>query len=191
MDTQKVQFKVFAQRDVDPEAFIPVFHRWIRDGVVDDELMIDVADYSHVADGPGIVLVGHGVDYYYDLGEGGPGLLVSRKRALSGDFEAAVEDAVTRALVACHELSGDGMLEGLTFGTGSVLFRVMDRLAAPNTDEGFEGVEATLRRVLGKVYGEATFSLERMGSAREPLTVKITAEAAPSVDEALARLRAA
>ena len=40
-----------------------------------DELLIDVTDYTHVWRGPGILLVGHGVDLYYDLGEDRPGLL--------------------------------------------------------------------------------------------------------------------
>lgn len=193
MNTQKVQVKVFAGEPsgVDSEALIPVFHRWIREAVVHDELMIDVADYSHVADGPGVVLVGHGVDYYYDLGQGGPGLLVSRKRALDGDFRAAVVDAFERALEACHVLSTEDGLGRLAFGTEALLFRVQDRLAAPNTDESFAAVEPTLRAVLDRLFDGGAFALERVGTAREALTVRITAEAAPSVEAAIGRLRRA
>ena len=53
MDAPKLQVKLFSD-NVDSsnlEKFIPVFHRWIRDHLL-DELMIDVADYSHVHHGP-------------------------------------------------------------------------------------------------------------------------------------------
>jgi hypothetical protein len=37
---------------IDLEAVIPVFHRWIQEQIF-DELLLDVANYSHVPDGPG------------------------------------------------------------------------------------------------------------------------------------------
>ena len=45
------------------------------------ELLIDVANYAHVPKGPGVVLIGHGSDYFMDEGEGRLGLLYNRKRA--------------------------------------------------------------------------------------------------------------
>jgi hypothetical protein len=48
------------------EPFIGTFHRFIQQGVLDG-LLVDVADYSHVPNGPGIVLIGHDVDYGLDL----------------------------------------------------------------------------------------------------------------------------
>ncbi|MGC4094191.1 MAG: hypothetical protein QM756_41025 [Polyangiaceae bacterium] len=59
MFSQKVQIKLFASADAHTEAYVPVFHRWIRENVL-NELMIDVVDYSHVAHGPEVVLLGHG-----------------------------------------------------------------------------------------------------------------------------------
>jgi hypothetical protein len=37
----------------------PLFHEWIRTDRLPDETFIDVADYSHLKDGPGVVLVAH------------------------------------------------------------------------------------------------------------------------------------
>ena len=61
MDLQKFGIKLYlnANGSFDATDFIPVFHRWIQDKVVDDHLLIDVADYSHIPDGPGIMLVAH------------------------------------------------------------------------------------------------------------------------------------
>ena len=79
MQSPKIQVKYFTQEPVELEHFVPVFHRWIRDRVLDD-MVIDVADYAHVHHGPGIVLIGNAVDYFMDQGEGRLGLLYSRKR---------------------------------------------------------------------------------------------------------------
>ena len=83
MDAHKLQLKLFA--DAQPgrslEDFIPVFHRWIKDRVLTDDTLVDVANYAHVPEGPGVVLIGHGADYFMDEGGGRLGLLFNRKRA--------------------------------------------------------------------------------------------------------------
>src|SRR4051812_16123636 len=65
MDAHKLQLKIFltpeSARTVDVEALIPVFHRWIKQRAL-PELTIDIANYGHVPQGPGVVLIGHGSD---------------------------------------------------------------------------------------------------------------------------------
>ncbi|MDB4980878.1 MAG: hypothetical protein JWM82_1630, partial [Myxococcales bacterium] len=72
MDAHKLQLKLYltpeSARAVQAEAFVPVFHRFIKDKVL-PELVIDVANYDHVPKGPGVVLIGHGSDYFLDEGE--------------------------------------------------------------------------------------------------------------------------
>ena len=84
MEAHKLQLKIYltpeSARAVDIEDLIPVFHRWIKQRLL-PELTIDVANYRHVPQGPGVVLIGHGSDYFMDEGEGRPGLLHNRKRA--------------------------------------------------------------------------------------------------------------
>src|ERR1700730_17812936 len=84
MDAQRLQLKIFVEPGsagaIDREAFIPVFHRWIKERLL-PELLVDVANYAHVPEGPGVVLIGHGADYFMDQGEGRLGLLHNRKRA--------------------------------------------------------------------------------------------------------------
>ena len=43
-------------------AYVAVFHDWIRRGATED-LLIDVVSYEHVPAGPGVLLLGHEVDY--------------------------------------------------------------------------------------------------------------------------------
>lgn len=186
MKPTKFQVKLYTSSgDIALDKLIPVFHTWIREKKIADELLIDVADYAHVPQGPGVVLIGHQSDYYLDVADDRPGLLYSRKRGFDGSFEAGLEDAFRRALGACQMLESEPGL-GLSFDTDEVLFRVQDRLNAPNDDGTYGAYEAPLAEVANAFFGGSA-SLERVGSAREPFSVRIQTGATGSVSEALAR----
>ena len=177
---ERVQVKLFAREPAgDAHDLVPIFHRWIREEKVPGELLIDVTDYTHVWQGPGILLVGHGVDLYYDLGENRPGLLFARKRGFEGGLEARLTDALKRALAACKELEADG----LEFSASEVLVRVPDRLNAPNDDDAFTDFVPVLEAAARTVYGpEAVLVIEREGAGtRQPLTARLRVEDAPPI----------
>src|SRR6188768_4157240 len=94
MLSERLQLKLYlaSSEHFELEALIPVFHRFIRDSVL-KELLIDVVDYSHVPDGPGVVLIGHAADYYFGALDGALGLVYSRKRAAPPP-EQRLEDAL-------------------------------------------------------------------------------------------------
>lgn len=172
MNTQKFQVKLFAKSpSIELDKLIPIFHRWIRENVIGDELLIDVADYAHVPQGPGVVLIGHQSDYYVDVAEDRPGLLYSRKRGFDGDLQACVSDAFSRALTACELLEKESTL-GVEFEKTEVLFRAQDRLHAPNEDATLETLRPALLAATAKHFGEGA-KLERLGTEREPFTVRI------------------
>jgi len=190
MRSQKIQVKLYADRPeaVDPEALVPVFHRWIREASVGDgELLIDVTDYSHVPKGPGVALIGHQSDYFLDAGEGRPGLLFSRKRGFAGDDDGAcLRDAFRRALHACRLLEEDDTLE-LRFRTDEVPVRIQDRLNAPNTAATFSEVEPLLRETLAAIF-DGPLELEHVADPRAPFTVRVRAGSSAGVPSLLARL---
>jgi hypothetical protein len=186
MKPTKFQVKLYASEgEIELEKLIPVFHRWIREKKIPDELLIDVADYAHVPQGPGVVLIGHQSDYYLDVADNRPGLLYSRKRGFEGDFKAGIEDAFRRALHACQLLESESDL-GFSFGTDEVLFRVQDRLAAPNDEATYQAYRGPLEEVAGAFFGGSN-SLQQIGSAREPFAVRITTGTKGTVTDALAR----
>jgi hypothetical protein len=189
MEAKKLQVKFFLeQTNVKLEAIVPVFHAWIREHKLGNEMLVDVADYAHVLDGPGVVLIGDASDYYLDLGDGRPGLLYSRKRHAEGDSAARIEDALRRALNACRLLEAETSLSPrLRFRTDEVLFRVNDRLQAQNTDAGFAAARPALEKAFTKLYGQ-TPTFTRLGNERELLTVKVSAGGAPDVKALLDRL---
>ena len=169
MNAHKLQLKIYATLEsakaVEAESLIPVFHRWIKDHVL-PELVIDVANYGHVPEGPGVVLIGHGSDYFMDLGEGRLGLLYSRKRSGPAAGER-LSDLVRRTLHAAALLEKEAALGGkLKFATNELLYRVNDRLAAPNTDATFASVKPELE-ALGDQLFAGPFELAREGGPKE------------------------
>lgn len=189
MKSEKLQIKFFAKHHdgFDVEQVVPVFHRFIREQVF-DELMIDVADYKHVKNGPGVVLVGDANDYYLDEGEGRPGLQFSRKRHGSGP-EGRLREGFARALKACTLLEAAPELSGrLHFATDEILIRLPDRLNAPNDDATFAQVSAELSPLLEKLYGAGAFTIQRGAAAPEPLSLRVKASSAPSLASLLSAL---
>src|SRR4026208_286821 len=81
MDTVKYEVKFFLEdaSGVELEEFIPVFHDWIQTQQL-AELLIDVADYRHVPQGPGVVLMAHDAHDGMALADDRLGLLYSRRR---------------------------------------------------------------------------------------------------------------
>jgi len=186
MQATKFQVKVYTSAgNVELEKLVPVFHEWIRDKKIADELLIDVADYAHVPQGPGVVLIGHQSDYYLDVADNRPGLLYSRKRGFDGDFQAGIDDAFARALETCQLLEAESSLD-FEFATDELLFRVQDRLNAPNADATYEAYKPALEQASTAFFG-APPSLERVGTEREPFAVRIRTGSSGSVADALSK----
>jgi hypothetical protein len=154
------------------ETFIPIFHRWIKNQVL-KELTIDVANYAHVPEGPGVVLIGHGSDYFMDESEGRLGLLYARKR-LSPEPAARVSDAFRHAVHAAALLEKEEALAGkLRFRTDEYLFRIGDRLAAPNTEQTFAAVRAELEAIARPLFDGGPFEVGRVGEPRQLFSARL------------------
>jgi hypothetical protein len=167
-----VKFFVHEAEGLDPAAFIPLFHRWIREGTVEG-LLIDVADYRHVPGGPAVILVGHEVDYVLDLGGGRAGLLARLKRGAADDLAARLQTLLQLALQACAAISSEPALDGrVSFDLGRLEVAFPDRLNTPNCPEAVAAVQPTVQAVLDAFYGHTAVRLKQMyKDGRWPLTL--------------------
>ena len=181
-----MQLKLFLDPSahVELEALIPVFHRFIRDQVI-KELLIDVVDYSHVPDGPGVVLIGHSADYYVGALDGAQGLVYGLKRG-GPAADARLGDALRRLVNFARLLEQESSLK-LRFKTGELSLRLTDRLHAPNDERTFVSAKAEVEQLFTRIYG-GSVSVERLTETRGPLGFRIKAEAAPALDALLERL---
>ena len=187
MLSERLQLKVFLEPSAhfELEALIPVFHRFIRDQVI-KELMIDVVDYSHVPNGPGVVLIGHSADYYVGALDGAYGLVYSLKRGGPG-ADARLEDSLRRVINFARLLEQESGLN-LRFKSGELSLRLTDRLHAPNDEASFASVKAEVESLFGRVYGGAPVSVERLLEPKGPLALGIKTSASPTLEALLEKL---
>ena len=192
IELQHVNVKLLVKdpASVDLAAIVPVFHRWIQ-GQVCDELLIDVADYSHVPNGPGILLVGHEADYAVDNTDGRLGVRYNRKAPLAGSNADRLRQAFEAALRAAQRLEQEPALNSTVRFNGhelEVFFN--DRLLTPNDPETRSSVEPELKRFLDALLGEQRYTISALEDPRRLLTFRINAEKALALSDLLRNLAA-
>ncbi|MCU1271756.1 MAG: hypothetical protein JWN74_3050 [Acidobacteriaceae bacterium] len=144
------------------DAVIPVFHSWIQDQIF-DELLLDVADYRHVKQGPGLMLIGHEADYSLDNTDGLLGLRYNRKASLAGTNLDRSSQATRSALLACQRLESDTRLNGrFRFNGQDVQLIINDRLLSPNDEKTRQAAAPDFQRLANKLFGHAelTYNLD-------------------------------
>ena len=173
---------------LDLEVAIRVFHRFIRTGAADG-LLVDVTDYRHVHEGPGVLLIAHEGTYSLDLSEGRLGLQYMRKQPLAGDLVARLVAACRIALHACRQLELAPELDGpVRFQADELLVLSNDRLRAPSTEAAAEALQRPVADVWARLHGAATGEVSRRGTPAERLQLVARASSDPGVSALLSRL---
>jgi hypothetical protein len=189
---QRIGVKLYLEdpSGIDLSRLVPVFHGWIQRGAVPG-LLIDVADYAHVPEGPGVMLIAHEADYALDLGEGRPGVVYQRKRDATGSVQDRLETAIAMAIRAAHELELEPSLDGLRVRTDELLVKVVDRLRAPAAPETLDALRPDLLAAVAAVYGDVTpGALTPVDDPTGPFAVRLTIPEAPGLHALAGRVAA-
>lgn len=176
MEFQHLNVKIFLDGELpfDASRFINVFHTWIQDGAM-PEMLIDVADYGHVPDGPGIMLIAHEADYSMDHTDGRWGMRYNRKAPLPGINQDRIRQALSAAANACRKLEETFASEGpLKFSRAEFEVFVNDRAIAPNNSETAAAFELELRASLKSILGHEEFSLRTHSDRRRRVGAVVT-----------------
>lgn len=173
MDLQKLNVKFFVadSNRVPRETFIHIFNSWIQ---ASDGEYYDIADYSHLHDGPGALLISHEANISMDNSGDRLGLLYNRKQVLSGGSQEKLQFVFKVALEFCRRIEDEPSLkERLKFRGNEALFLINDRRMAPNSEETFREVRPELEKLAGRLYGRSEFTLEHNPDPRERFSVHI------------------
>ena len=177
MKLQKISVKIFsAEPNTIPlSEFIDVFHGWIQ---ASDGVYHDVADYSHMQAGPGVVLVAKDANVAIDECNNRRGLVFMQKSAVSGSNTKVITSALRAALAHCRKLEDEPKLTGqISFSGREIAIAVNDRLLGPNNEGAFAELQAEIDAVARGLFAGAGYSLERDPDARKRLNVTLKAEA--------------
>jgi hypothetical protein len=172
MELQRIGIKLFADSSapVPIRDFIPVFHSWIQKQAIEHHLLIDVHNYSHIHNGPGILLVAQEGNFSIDMADGRMGLLYYRKK--SGNDVASV---LKTALAASKLLESDPTFGGrLRFRKDEMWIVTNDRLLAPNNDPTFAALKPSLEAALKLLLPEGKFKYTRSSvNPKERLAIHV------------------
>lgn len=104
-----------------------VFHDWIRSEFLDD-ILVDVADYGHVTQGPGVILIGHRCNYQVSIGEEGSLQVTCSQKRPYLSLGCPLAQTFTRAIAVCRRLEADISRRGL-FDCTRAIVSTRDRLS--------------------------------------------------------------
>jgi hypothetical protein len=189
MDLQKLNVKVFVEQpnQIPLTEFIDVFHGWIQ--ATDGEYH-DVADYSHMQAGPGVVLIANDANVSIDEVENRRGLLFSQKGRLEGSNPQKVRQVLHAALASCRKLEEEPALRGkLRFVTNEVAISVNDRGVAANSEEEFLQLKAEVDPIARDIFGDAAIDYERDCDPRQRLNLRLKTTSRVALHQALTNSR--
>ena len=138
----------------DIELFVPLFHSWIQEDRIPNHIMVDVVDYKHIPDGPGIMLIAHEGYFSLDFEDNELGLLYMRKTQL-GDNVPETLSAIQQILDFAVELIQIDSVIGkkIEFSDEYQLLS-NDRFEYPNNGES----EKKLLQAASGVFSDAVLS---------------------------------
>lgn len=190
MELQKLNVKFFVEppNTIALTDFIEIFHSWIQ---ATDGVYHDVADYSHMQAGPGIVLVAKHANLSIEESGNRRGLLFSQKAPLAGTNQDKLRAVLRASLENCRKLEFDPALRGkLRFATNEAVISLNDRLLGENSQAGFDAVKGDVEAVAKRLFGAGAVSLARDNDARQRLNIRVKAAASLDLQQALSNLSA-
>ena len=146
-----VKFSLKREPSLKPDDIMPIFQRWIQEHRIEG-MLIDVIDYKHVPDGPGIVLIADEADIAYDLSDGEIGLNVIRKRDLPAALSEALRLVVSSALEAARALEAEAPGD-IVFDFSAAKISFLDRMNYRNEAQIFEESREVLTDTLSEIFG--------------------------------------
>ncbi len=172
-----------SQEDLEP--LIPIFHEWIEHQAPGD-LLLDIADYRHVPEGPVVALIGYEGDYSVDNTGSCLGIRYNRKSALDGSDMDRLKQAARAALEACRRLESDARLAGkLRFNGRDIEIFFNDRLLAPNSEHTRIAADPVLREFCGTLFRGKKYSVTYESDRRRLFGVALRTEETCTASELL------
>lgn len=175
MELQKIGVKFFAveHQPVPLAAFIDLFHGWIQ---ASDGVYHDVADYSHMHRGPGIVLVAQDAHVSIDETGGRRGFLFQQKASLDGSNQETLDRVFRGALESCRRLQAEPALQKkLEFRFDEFEITLNDRLAAPHTEDSYRALKAEIEPFVTRLFGGARVAIAQESDARKLVRLRVQA----------------
>ena len=175
MDLQKFGIKLFFQPNgsYPSRDFIPELHRWIQNDFIPQHMLIDVVDYSHILDGPGIMLIAHEAHFSMDQENHESGILYMRKIELNGNFTERLEKVFQTSIQMAKMLSQYSKNEELKWILNAFRFIANDRRLAHNNQKNRKLYSKLVKIFLNEKYPTSNWEITGYTGGNERLAFTI------------------
>ncbi len=158
---QRINVKIFtpSPSDMELEPFLAILHNWLGK----NEDWLDIADYIHMINGPGVVLFGRICFVSFDNTDGDPGVLYGHRFGLPGSLKDRIQTVLDNAIITAQEIVCDPLCPSeLQSQAQKLEISINDRGQAPNTAETAEVLEPVVQEVLEQRFGKGGFEIQRI-----------------------------
>ncbi len=157
---------------------IPTLHRIIQQQASEpfpglDEIWIDVVDYRHVEDGPGLLLVSHDAYYGIEHNRRRSTLLYRRRRPAAGPLAQLLTEAALQLLAFAHCLTVEEPTVDLLWRTERWTVSLQDRLLAAAEVATERRLAAPLSHFRRRLLGAEALATSGAFDRGEPWTVEL------------------
>jgi len=175
MNLQKFGVKLFLNTNgsYSSKDFVPVFHNWIQKKAIDNHLLIDVTDYSHILDGPGVMLIAHEGNFSLDQESQHPGIMYMRKTEIAGCFTERFNTVLSTVVKAANRLNDNNIRKQVDFIPNSFRFITNDRLYAENTADNQDLYKRKIQKALEGKYSDSQFKFGDISDENERLAFTV------------------
>lgn len=154
-----------ADIDAISDRLLEIFGRWRSE---EGEEIVDLQDYSHVPEGPGIVLVSKRWVLSVDWRDNRPGILLSTRRNLDGEPAERVQKAMRALLDKAIRLRDE--LKGLVKPQAGLLdITLNDRVLFPHREEVDAEMRPLVDELMTKLYGAGVATVSKQTDSQQRL----------------------
>ena len=193
MDIQKINIKLFTDGPgvINLDPFLAIFARWRQDES-HPAAWVDLADYAHVAKGPGVALVGQQGNLSIDLAEPGPGILWNNKKELDGSIEDRILETFRRGMTLARRLMAEpDYPEAFKPRVGFWELSFNNRLQLPNDPNTDRLLRPAVDAALGSLLGAGSYMIIRQSDSYRRYGFMIHCNAVDCLDTLLEKLERA
>ena len=172
---QRIGLKLFLKpnSNLNPTSLITVFHHWIQNQAVPG-LLIDVADYTHLRNGPKVLLIGHEGNYALDDRNGKLGLSYYKKQPSDGTLVNRIFAISETLFKASNLIETDKTLGGnFKFNWNELEFFSNDRLLASLNQSTLDALRPVLKNFLSKMNADQSCEIREPSDLNDRLTIKL------------------
>jgi len=140
--------------------FIATFNEFIVNNSIKDSL-IDVADYSHMHNGLGVLLTSHESNWSFDEQYGKKGLMVVDKGFSEKSFNDRFSSLLDEIIHICKTLEQTPRHKGLKFDFNTINFTVNDRsLTDSECEAAISEIKTIFETIVKNLYNCANISYQ-------------------------------